>query len=168
MVQYLFDGTEHEITPAPHGNTRQAQPSAYIRTKPSVFQRVQEVCKTNGPKETFHVVSEEKDGYLQAYAASDLPRNRGQAKNYRSKTPGLKKSFKSSDSLAILLQECKRQQMTLGEDPFIRDVSAAPELRCVLSFDWQLKEIEQFCTDPRNFTIFAADQHLIWETSTSP
>ena len=157
MIQYLFDGDEHAVTPAPHGNTRQTQASAYIRTKPSVLKRVQEVSNISGPKETFHLVSEENGGYLQAAAASDLPRNRDQAKNCRSRLSNSKRNLKNVDSLAILLQECKRQQMSLGEYPFIRDVNAAPELRCVLGFDWQLKEIEQFCTDPRNFTIFAAD-----------
>ena len=32
-----------------------------------------------------------------------------------------------------------------------------PELKCVLAFDWQLQEIEKFCTNPQNFTIFSAD-----------
>ncbi|CAB4006223.1 Hypothetical predicted protein [Paramuricea clavata] len=126
-------------------------------TKPSVLKRVQAVSDISGPKETFHLVSEENSGYLQAAAASDLLRNHDQAKNCRSRLSNSKRNLKNVDSLAILLQECKRQQMSLGEDPFIRDVNAAPELRCVLGFDWQLKEIEQFCTDPRNFTIFAAD-----------
>ena len=66
-------------------------------------------------------------------------------------------NLRNVDSLAILFQECKQQQMSLGEDPFIRDINTALQLCCVLCFDWQLKEIEQFCTDPCCFTIFAAD-----------
>lgn len=157
MIQYIFDGEEHGITPAPHGNSRKTQTSAYIRTKPSTLKRVQEVAGTIGPKETFHQVSEENGGYLRAASASDLPRNRQQARNYRSRASQLKPNSRNVDSLAILLQECKRQQMSLGEDPFIRDVTGAPELRCVLGFDWQLEEIEQFCTNPQDFTIFCAD-----------
>jgi hypothetical protein len=158
MVQYLFDGEEHRVTPVPHGNVRrQKEASAYVRTKPSVLKRIREVSESSGPKEAFHIVSKENGGYLKATSASDLPRNRHQAKNYRSKMSHLRPNSKNVDSLAILLQECKRQQMTLGEDPFIRDVNAAPELRCVLGFDWQLREIEQFCTDPQKFTIFSAD-----------
>lgn len=156
MVQYIFDGEEHEITPSPHGNSRQKQAGGYIRTKPSILKRVKEVAETSGPRGTYHRVSEESGGYLGASAASDLPRNRTQAKNCRAKTKQIT-SMKKVDSLAVLLQECKRQQLSQGKDPFIRDVSAAPELRCVLCYDWQLNEIEQFCTDPQNFVIFSAD-----------
>ncbi len=158
MLQYLFDGEEHRVTPVPHGNTqRHSEASGYVRTKRSVLQRIREVSKISGPKEAFHIRSEENDGYLKATSASDLPCNRDQAKNYRSRMAHLRPNSKNVDSLAILLQECKRQQMTLGEDPFIRNVNTAPKLRCVLGFDWQLREIEQFCTDPQKFTIFSAD-----------
>ena len=68
---------------------------------------------------------------------------------------------KNADFLTILLQECKRQQMTLGKDPFIT------ELRCVLRIDWQLQEIEQFCPDLRASQYLLLVQRLIWETSTS-
>jgi hypothetical protein len=154
MVQYLFDGEEHTITPTPHGNAQTSQAPAYIRTKPSTLSRVKEIARTDGPKGTFHRVSEENGGLLGASSSSDLPRNREQAKNHRS---GIKQNAKKIDSLAILLEECKRQQMSLGEDPFIREVTGAPELRCVLGFDWQLKEVEQFCTNPQKFAIFSAD-----------
>ncbi len=114
-----------------------------------MLERVKKVAETAGPKGTFHQVSEENGGYLQANSASDLPRNRGQAKHCRSKS-----SSKNVDSLAILLQECKRQQLSLGQDPFIRDVTAAPELRCVLAFDWQLKKSKNFVPMHRNFQYF--------------
>lgn len=145
------------MTPAPHGNARKKQAPGYIRTKPSVLQRVQEVAETSGPKDTFHQVSEEYGGYLGANSASDIPRNREKGKNCRARSLQSGHKSRNVDSLAILLQECKRQQMSLGTDSFIREVIGAPELRCVLGFDWQLEEIEQFCTDPLNFTIFSAD-----------
>lgn len=80
--------------------------------------------------------------------------NRKQIQNHRPKD---KANSTNIDSLAILLQECKRQQMSLEEDVFIREVTGARELRCVLGFDWQLKQIEHFCTDPKNFTVLTAD-----------
>ena len=94
-------------------------------------------------------------GYLGAASASDLPRNRHQAKNSRSNSLKTKPSSKKVDSFAILLEECKRQKLSIGTDPFIREVTGAPELRCVLEFDWQLQENEKFCTN--FFTIFSAD-----------
>ena len=57
-----------------------------------------------GPKAAFHRVNDEKGGILEANAASDLPRNRNQAGYYRR---GMRAS-QSVDSLAILLEECKK------------------------------------------------------------
>lgn len=156
MMQYLFDGEEHEVTPAPHGHAKSNHATSYIRTKPSVIEKIKEVAKTTGPRATFHQISSENGGYLQASSASDLPRNREQVKNFRWRVRP-KKSKSVADSLVILLQECKRQQLNQGKDLFIRDVTAAPELRCILVYDWQLKQIEQFCTDPRHFSVFSAD-----------
>lgn len=154
IIQYLFDGEEHSVTPAQHGNTRKTKTQGYIRTKPSALERIKEVAQTTGPRGTYHRVSEEKGGLLHAASASDLPRNREQAKNHRA---GSEKSSKKVDSLAILLEECKRQQMSLEEEQFIREVTGAPELKCVLAYDWQLEEIKQFCTDPSEFCTFTAD-----------
>ena len=47
--------------------------------------------------------------------------------------------------------------MNTEEEPFIREVTGAPEFRCVLGFDWQLEEIVNFFTDPYEFSIFTAD-----------
>jgi len=157
MIQYLFDGEEHLITPAPHRNSTKPQAQSYIRTKSSTLGRVREVAETAGPKEAFHKVNEENGGLLNAGSAGDLPRNCDQARYYRSTTTSGKQSSKTIDSLAIIIEECKRQQMSIGEEPFIRDVTGAPEFRCVLGFDWQLKEIVQFCTNPNHFSIYTAD-----------
>ena len=154
MIQYKFDAEEHSITPAPHGNAQKPRPQTYIRTKDSTLRRLKNVSSIKGPKGAFHQVSEEKGGLLTAQAASDLPRNSMQASYYRR---GVNRSGNHTDSLAILLEECKRQQMSLSEDPFIREVTGAPELRCVLAFNWQLEEIVQFCTNPEDFTVFTAD-----------
>ena len=154
-MQYRFDGEEHSVTPAPHGNAKRTRAPAYIRTKASTATRLKEVAQFDSPKAAFHKVNHEKGGLLGATSASDLPRNREQAGYFRRHTN--EKRPKSVDSLAILLEECKRQQLSLGEEPFIREVTGAPELRCVLAFDWQLHEVAQFCTNPDEFTVFTAD-----------
>lgn len=41
--------------------------------------------------------------------------------------------------------------------PFIREVTGAPELRCILTFDWQLENLAKFCSDPAQFSVFGAD-----------
>jgi hypothetical protein len=66
-------------------------------------------------------------------------------------------NFEHIDSLAILLEQCKRQQINRDELPFIREETGAPELRCILDFDWQLHDIATFCIDPQEFSIFGAD-----------
>ena len=58
---------------------------------------------------------------------------------------------------AILLEECKRQQINRNELPFIREVTGAPELWCILGFDWQLHDLATFCNEPEEFTVFGAD-----------
>ena len=140
------------MTHTPHGNACKKQAPGYITTKPSVLQRVQEVAETSGPKD-----SEEYGGYLWAVSAGGLPCNREEGENCRARLLQLGHKSRNVDLLAILLQECKRQHMSLGTDPFFSEVIGAPELQCVLGFDWQLEEMEQFCIDPLNFTIFSAN-----------
>lgn len=61
------------------------------------------------------------------------------------------------DSLIVLLEQCKRQQINRDEQQFIREVTGAPELRCVLAFDWQLRDLATFCTDPHGMFVVGAD-----------
>lgn len=152
MIQYIFEHEEHAVTPAPHGNSKKQQAPSYIRTKESTLNRVKAMAETGkAPKEIYHSVSQENGGLMSAGSVSDLPRNSEQTRCRGSKEK------RKTDSLAIMLEECKRQQLTMGEDQFIREVAGGPEFKCVLGFNWQLKEIENFCTNPQGFCIFTAD-----------
>ena len=51
---------------------------------------------------------------------------------------------------------CKRQQLGNRENAFIREVTG-PELRAVLGFDWQLKDIVRFYTNSSKFAVFGVD-----------
>ena len=104
-------------------------------------------AKTQTPKEAYHAVHKEHGGVLSAYSLSDLPRNRAQAK-YLRRGQSVPKNLKKKGSLVILLEQCKRQQLHRDEQSFTREIVGAPELRCVLSFDWQLQDIVVFCNDP--------------------
>ena len=42
-------------------------------------------------------------------------------------------------------------------DAFVHDVKAAPNLQCVMMFDFQLQDLSRFLTDGRKFSIFTAD-----------
>ena len=53
----------------------------------------------------------------------------------------------------ILLEQCKRQQLGNPKTVFVREVSCAPELRCVMCYEYQLADVVRFSTNPNNFGI---------------
>ena len=68
-------------------------------------------------------------GIKKVDSLSDLPRNRDQASYLRRGSPEKKADV---DSLVILLEQCKRQQLANPKTAFVREVSCAPELCCVV------------------------------------
>ena len=135
----------------PHGNSKRSHASRYVRTKKSVLDDLKKISETKKPKQAFHKVDAQKGGILKAKSESDLPRNREQAQNQRR---GI--SAKQIDSLVLILMNSKRQQLGSPENSFIREVSG-PELRAVLGFNWQLRDIVRFCTNPTKFSVLGAD-----------
>ena len=152
----MFKAGEHQVFPSAHGNSTKSHPSAYVRTKESTLKDLKSQAKTKTPKEAYHAVHKEQGGVVGAHSLSDLPRNRAQAK-YLRRGHSAPRNFEKIDSLVILLEQCKRQQLHKDERPFIREVVGAPELRCVLVFDWQLQDIVIFCNDPARNSIFGVD-----------
>lgn len=146
----MFDEREHEVLVLPHGNNKKARAAGYVRTKKSVVEALKKVSVTKKPKQAFHQVDAEGGGILKAKGESDLPRNREQAQNQRR---GLLKATKEIDSLLLVLMNSKRQQLGNRESVFIREVTG-PELRTVLGFDWQLRDMVRFCTNPAKFAVF--------------
>lgn len=152
-MQYIFDEEEHDVLVLPHGNNKKARASGYVRTKKSVVEALKEVSVTKKPKQAFHQVDEERGGILKAKAESDLPRNREQAQNQRRR---LLKADKEIDSVLLVLMNSKRQQLGNRESAFLREVTG-PDLRTVLGFDWQLRDMVRFCTNPAKFAVFGVD-----------
>lgn len=152
-MQYIFDEEEHDVLVLPHGNNKKALASGYVRTKKSVVEALKEVSVTKKPKQAFHLLDEERGGILKAKAESDLPRNREQAQNQRRR---LLKADKEIDSVLLVLMNSKRQQLGNRESAFIREVTG-PDLRTVLGFDWQLRDMVRFCTNPAKFAVFGVD-----------
>ena len=110
----------------------------------------------NPPKAAYHAVQKKNGGIIGASSISDLPRNRAQAKYFRHRRNDMR-ILDKNDSLLILLEQCKRQQIERDVLPFIREVTGAPELRCILTFDWQLYDLATFCSDPAQFSVFGVD-----------
>ena len=78
-----------------------------------------------------------------------LPRNRQQISNIRRSHCAHDKNV-----LYSVMLECK---LTQGKDnAFVRDVKAAPP-QSILFFDWQLRDMERFLTDNRQFGVLTVD-----------
>jgi len=61
-----------------------------------------------------------------------------------------------TDALLTVMAMCK-QSLGKDEDPFIRIVTSAAELMCVMCTDMQLNDIERFCTSPEMFCPLSID-----------
>jgi len=109
-VQYLFKVEEHQAFPSAHGNSAKSHPCVYVRTKESSMKDLKRKAKMQTPEEAYHAVHKEHGGVLGAYSLSDLPRNRAHAK-YLRRGHSVPKNFDKIDSLVILLEQCKRQQL---------------------------------------------------------
>lgn len=144
---------EHTIDVPCHGNVKKGG-NPYTRTKPSVMANLRAAVKDQKPKAAYHQVEEMAGGIKKVDSLSDLPRNRDQASYLRR---GSSEKNADVDSLVILLEQCKRQQLANPKTAFVREVSCAPELRCVMCYDDQLADIVRFCTHPSNFGILGAD-----------
>lgn len=110
--------------------------------------------KDQKPKAAYQL-EEMAGGIINIDSLSDLPRNRDQASYLRRGSS--EKMEADVDSLVILLEQHKRQQLANPKTAFVHEVSCTPELRCVMCYDDQLADIVRFCTDPNNFEILSAD-----------
>lgn len=82
------------------------------------------------PKAAYHQLEEMAGGIMNVDSLSDLPRNRDQATYLMRGSSG--KEEADVDSLVILLEQCKRQQLANPKTAYVHEVSCAPELRCVM------------------------------------
>ena len=66
-------------------------------------------------------------------------------------------SKNSSYAIWMLLQKAKRDESTAKSSIFVGECRVHPDFLVVLASDCQLAELVQFCTDPKEFSIFCAD-----------
>ena len=120
LLQYQFDGEEHPITGAPHGNSKCFR--SYTRTKSSVYQSI----KKEAFKEKANVLFDKMQGdVLEIESCGSVPKNSKQISNVRTM---MKDKSRERDTLFAVMERCKREQSK--SMPFIRSVSAAPEPMC--------------------------------------
>lgn len=144
---------EHTINVPCHGNVKKGG-NPYTRTKPSVIANFRSAVKDQRPKAAYHQVEEMAGGIKSTDRLSDLPRNRDHSSNLRR---GSADKRANVDSLVLLLEQCKRQQLANPKTAFVHEVSCAPELLCIMCYD-QLADIVRFFTNPSNFGILGADR----------
>ena len=145
LIQYTFDGPEVEVKVKPHGNYKTETP--YFRTSESAREHFQDVAKSEKPKSAVFTIGKECGGEIEV---SMLPRNRQQISNIR-------RSHLAGDKnvLYSVMLECKLARG--NTEAFVRDVKAAPSPQCVMFFDWQLNDMEQFLANNHCFGILSVD-----------
>ena len=148
MLQYYFNGPEININIKPHGNAKSDAP--FFRTAHSARKLHREISTKAKPKEAIFSATEQQGGEVQARGMSSLPRNHQQISNYQRV-----EHKKDHNVLYSVMLECKLAQGS--QELFVRDVKAAPDPQCVLSFDWHLQDMERFLTQPEEFGILTID-----------
>ena len=152
LIEYQYDGDEKPFRIESHGSCKDPKAKAYKRTQKSVLQALKEELNTPKPRQAIDKLSENAGGIFGVERSSALPRNVKQAYN-------IKQQFKEgavSDPYYALVLQCKEDDKA-KETAYVRKVVAAPEPAAVLAFDWQMKDIAKFCTNPKHFSVFQVD-----------
>lgn len=139
MVQYFFVGPVVEVKFKPHGNAKSSKP--FFRTAESTKHHLRELTSKHTLTEVVNLATAEEGGEIYARGASCLPRDRMQIKNFRR----CQNSTSDENVLYSVMLECKLGQGK--SEAFVRDVKAAPEPMAVVFHDWQLNDLERFCTN---------------------
>ena len=109
-----------------------------------------DIAAKNKPKNAVFLATQQQGGEIQARGMASLPRNRQQIANYRRS-----EQRREHNILYSVMLECKVAQGS--QEAFVRDVKAAPDPQCILFFDWQMRDMERFLTQPEEFGILTAD-----------
>ena len=135
---------------APHGNSKKSE--GYVRTMPSVMDKLKNASTSNTAKRALTFVSNESGGITKASSAAALPRGRQQVNDIR------RGSLKSTyDPIFSLMMMCKEGEGGKSSNAFVRIVTGAPYPMMLLAFDWTLDDIVRFCTPVTGFSIMGID-----------
>jgi len=156
IVQYWFEsGNEHKVAIKPHGN-RKHKRQPFCRTHPSAMTLIKEESENSTPKDVVSVIYKKQGGLMGASSVGELPRDRHQISNIRSKTTNTSicsaKGLK--DPLYMVMEQSKLCEC---EEKFVRVVNACPEPMCVLATDQQLNDLVRFSTNPNQFCVLSID-----------
>ena len=151
-IEYQYDGEEKPFRIESHGSCKDPKAKAYKRTQKSILQALKEELNTSKPRQAIDKLSENPAGIFGVARSSALPRNVQQEYSVKQR---LKKAAVSDPRYALVLQ-CKEEDKA-KETAYVRKVEAAPEPAAVLAFNWKMKDIAKFCTNPKQFFVFQVD-----------
>lgn len=138
FVRYYFEGPEHAITVAPHGNSSKSS-IPYLRTYQSTVNKLKEsVTKGKGVKNILHDVEHQVGGLQNCKSEGALPRSTRQVQY-------LKDESKEKDPIFAITTKMKLQVEMEGEK-FIRAYSLDDDSpKVVLFTDDQVDDLVNFC-----------------------
>ena len=93
------------------------------------------MAATQKPKKGLNTLIKEKEGKIYAKSVACLPHDSRQISYAREK-----KYMKDPNPFYSIMLECKLAQGKA--DVYVQDMKAVPQLMCVLSFEWQLYDME--------------------------
>ena len=109
------------------------------------------------PKDAVSTIYKKQGGMMRATSIGELPRNRQQILNIRSKI-GSNSSICSAKGLRDpLFMVMEQSKLCESGDKFVRVVTACPEPMCILASDQQLTDLVRFGTDPSLFSVLFVD-----------
>lgn len=145
IVQYTFlHGEALPVKIESHGNAKHFDGRPYVRTQHSTLEEVKENLSTLPPKTAIKKVYDRVGGVTNVQSLSEVPRDRRQAYNIKSRmqsTSGIA-SNQNKDLVYDLIQQHYGSLKS-----FVRNVSFADSVMCVLSTDQQLQDISRFCAN---------------------
>ena len=119
------------------------------------------------PKAVLDKIFSSSGDVYHARSLSQLPRSPRDIYNARA---AAKKVFKSStwngsvkeQNEVAILEKAKKEEVEFSELKFIRDFRMHPSFSVVLSLERQLDDLVNFCTNPKEFSVFSIDPALTY------
>ena len=147
IVQYLFTGKEHHVSPTKHGNAKGTK--KFLPTAPSTKKRLMSALSatTRGPLSVFDTVSEELGGLTNSYAGSDMPRSLDQVWYMRKKM----RQKGEKDQVSELIDKAH----TLPHH--LHGLQLTPSIRFIVSDPQTLENIAICCANYELCTPFCVD-----------
>ena len=138
----------HEVKIKPHGNANNIS-LEYYPTSHTTMERLKEL--SDPPKMAFFKSIEEKGTISDFKNMADHPRNVQQVKNIKRNS-----QEKPEDPMLELIEMLKQGERD-PKNAFVRKVKTLSDPCVVLATDHQLNDIQQFCTNPSQFSVLGVD-----------